>query len=45
MSLPSVPIMGGSAVAVNGTDAQMIWELVAQISAPADVLRRYAREW
>ena len=39
MSLPSVPIMGASQVAVNGTDAQLIWELVAQISAPAAGLR------
>lgn len=35
---------GGLAVggnAINGTDAQLIWELVAKISDPADVLRRY----
>lgn len=27
--------------AINGTDAQLIWELVAEISAPAEVLSRY----
>lgn len=31
--------LGGSAI--NGSDAQLIWELVAKISDPADVLRRY----
>jgi hypothetical protein len=40
VTLP-VPSFGASTGAINGTDAQLIWELVAQISDPKDVLRRY----
>lgn len=38
MPMP-VPVEAGGAI--NGTDAQLIWELVAKISAPNDVLLRY----
>jgi hypothetical protein len=40
VNLP-VPSLGATTGAINGTDAQLIWELVAKISDPKDVLRRY----
>ena len=40
MNLPA-EIPGPGPRAINGTDAQLIWELVAKISAPAEVLARY----
>jgi hypothetical protein len=34
-------VLANTALAINGTDAQLIWELVAEISSPAEVLARY----
>lgn len=40
--MSTLPVPGtGAQPAINGTDAQLIWELVAEISPPAEVLARY----
>lgn len=42
MTLPAPQVLPGKVPnALSGTDAQLIWELVANISPPAEVIARY----